>query len=298
MSSFETDWKPVLEGKQLQPCALTAELVEDDIKPDPRKESERPWTVAGFREIVKNVPEARGAIAESVLAIWRLKQCEDRGRVESVDVDGWQDHLEAWLVRRACGLIGCRDSDIAVSQIRHADVCQAAGIRPLQFIVDYAVSAERKDLLPVKRFPLGLFPRLFPVKTRQKATQVAAGEPELPSYDVVMKDLVGESSEPKIVPPKKGKGKGKPQAIVLSSPEPSGDEAEVGDKRVLQDSPSRVEVEAKRSRKYSKIEAMVDDDDWYDLGDVTVEEDTPINTAIFPPAKNKVGFGLYIAAVV
>ena len=104
MTSFETNWKPALEGNHLPPCVLIAELVEDDIKPDPRNVLERPWSVAGLREFVDYVPEAKWAIVESVLAIWRLKQREeDGGQVESIDADVWQDHLEAWLVSRGCG---------------------------------------------------------------------------------------------------------------------------------------------------------------------------------------------------
>ena len=107
MTSFETNWKPALNGNRLQPCILIAELVDDDIKPDPRNVLERPWSVAGLREFVGYVPEAKWAIVESVLAIWRLKQREEEGgKVEDADADAWQDHLEAWLVRGGFGFTG------------------------------------------------------------------------------------------------------------------------------------------------------------------------------------------------
>jgi len=107
---FGTPWTPMLNGNELRPCALIEDFVTDNIQPDPRNKGERPWTIAGFREITNSVPDAEKALIESVVAIWRLQQHEEEGgKEDSLDSAGWQDHLEAWLVRRGRGLIGDGD---------------------------------------------------------------------------------------------------------------------------------------------------------------------------------------------
>ena len=98
---FDTPWTPTLRGNALQPCVLIQALVEDEVQPNSRSTGERPWSFAGYREVVNSVPAAKDAIVESVTAIWRLKtEEEEGGKGESVHSPGWQDHLEAWMVRR------------------------------------------------------------------------------------------------------------------------------------------------------------------------------------------------------
>ena len=91
-----TPWVPSLRNNALAPCALIAHLVEDAVIPNSRDAEERAWTFAGNRKILlEDAPEAREALLETLTAIWRLSQEEERGVVD----EEWQNHLEAWLVR-------------------------------------------------------------------------------------------------------------------------------------------------------------------------------------------------------
>jgi hypothetical protein len=55
------------------------------------------WTRKGITKNLEVVPaEAKEAVIESIIAIWRLYQVGEDGPDDSV----WEDHLEAWLVRK------------------------------------------------------------------------------------------------------------------------------------------------------------------------------------------------------
>ena len=97
---FATPWVPQLRGNALRPCPPIEALVEDEVKPDSRKEGERPWSLPGFREIVNSVPVARAALQECMLAIWRLRATEEEAsKPDGEFAELWQDHFEAWTVR-------------------------------------------------------------------------------------------------------------------------------------------------------------------------------------------------------
>jgi hypothetical protein len=92
-SSFSTPWTPSLRGNHLVPCTLLAALG----RPDPSSADDSRWTRKALLPELAKVPvEAREAVLESVIAIWRLKKTEEEGPDDPV----WEDHLEAWLVRR------------------------------------------------------------------------------------------------------------------------------------------------------------------------------------------------------
>lgn len=93
---FITPWVPTLRGNSLGPCTIVAQLIDDDVRPDPRNKNEVAWTVVGMKETLNKVPKARAAIMETMLAIWRLSERGEDGEND----EEWQNHLEAWLVRR------------------------------------------------------------------------------------------------------------------------------------------------------------------------------------------------------
>ena len=92
---FTTPWVPCIRNNALAPCALIAYLVDDMVGPSPRNDEERAWTFAANRSVLEGVPDAKAAILETLTAIWRLSQEEERGATD----EEWANHLEVWLVR-------------------------------------------------------------------------------------------------------------------------------------------------------------------------------------------------------
>jgi hypothetical protein len=93
---FKTPWTPSLRENALPPCKLVAPLVKKDVRPDPAVSMHSHWTGEEVMKDLQKVPsEAREAVAESILAIWRLYQVVEDGADDMV----WEDHLEAYLVR-------------------------------------------------------------------------------------------------------------------------------------------------------------------------------------------------------
>jgi hypothetical protein len=75
---------------------LIKDLMDYDAAPSIRKDAQRLWAGAELEGLLAGTPDAREAILESLVAIWRLREKEEAG---AEDIE-WQNHLEAWLVRR------------------------------------------------------------------------------------------------------------------------------------------------------------------------------------------------------
>jgi hypothetical protein len=98
--SFQTDWKPELNGNRLGGCPPIQSLIDDDERPSGRNPHDAKWVPSSYKGWLGGVPEARSAIVETVLAIWRLRAVEGSGPEDPT----WKDHLEAWLVCAVLGL--------------------------------------------------------------------------------------------------------------------------------------------------------------------------------------------------
>ena len=92
---YSTPWTPSLNGNTLNACALLKDLTENDERPLFRRTEEKTWTAGAVAPELERAGEARDAILESVLVIWRLNMTQEHG---DEDQD-WQNHLTAWLVR-------------------------------------------------------------------------------------------------------------------------------------------------------------------------------------------------------
>ena len=88
---FSTPWSPTLNGNQLSPCALIADLVRNKERPSIRWAEEEPWSVGAIAGELREVGAARDAIHESVLMIWRLWIRTEEGKTD----DEWKAHLVA-----------------------------------------------------------------------------------------------------------------------------------------------------------------------------------------------------------
>jgi hypothetical protein len=98
--SLNVPWVPSIAGNDLQPCPIIQDLVEDDILPDNRRTSERAWSTKSTKAEVDKASETyRKAIAESIVAIWRLVSREAEGEGDP----SWVDHVAAWMVRQIVG---------------------------------------------------------------------------------------------------------------------------------------------------------------------------------------------------
>ena len=119
-----------------------------------------------------------------------------------------------------------------------------------------------------------------PVPTPRPKPTRKSKAPSIPDEDMEMEDVA-------IVSSKKGKGKarGKKSAARAESDDPMTS----GAKRILQESPSRVEPIAKRLRTGTA--------QLLDLGDVEVDEETAVDLELVPTLVDKVRKRLPIAIV-
>ena len=95
--NFSTPWRPSLHGCELQDCALVQDLVEGMSVPNHLDAAKLPWSFQGVRAEVESAPQATQALVESIFAIWRLKETQEKGIRDPV----WRLHIRAWLVRRS-----------------------------------------------------------------------------------------------------------------------------------------------------------------------------------------------------
>lgn len=104
--SFSTPWTVTREGKELGPCRLIANLVEDEERPSARTPKDQGWAISAIKVSLRNVTdEQRDAIIESVVAVWRLRERDEEGPADGA----WQAHLAAWLVRGLFDFVFARD---------------------------------------------------------------------------------------------------------------------------------------------------------------------------------------------
>ena len=52
------------------------------VGPSPRNDDEKAWTFTVNRSILKRVPDTQAAFLETLTAIWRLSQEEERGATD------------------------------------------------------------------------------------------------------------------------------------------------------------------------------------------------------------------------
>ena len=88
-------WVPTAQGNVLSPLARFTEVVESACTPLPRVD--KPWMKTSFSDIFSKFPQAREALWESVLSLWRLKIVAP-DKEESVDDALWEEYVSAWLV--------------------------------------------------------------------------------------------------------------------------------------------------------------------------------------------------------
>ena len=94
--NFATPWRPSLFGNLLAKCTLVQDLEEYDVVPNSRRETEAKWSISSIkREFEGAKEEAKVALQESVIAIWRLREMQADGIRDQV----WKDHMVAWMVR-------------------------------------------------------------------------------------------------------------------------------------------------------------------------------------------------------
>ena len=91
---FTTPWKPSINGNEVPPCRLYEDVVEEGARPSSQRDPG--WTLKTLEPIFVRAPKAKFALWECALAIWRLRLSEEEGGKEVV----WQEHVQAWLVRR------------------------------------------------------------------------------------------------------------------------------------------------------------------------------------------------------
>ena len=153
---------------------------------------------------------------------------------------------------------------------------------PLKVVVDFAEAMEAMKMIPIERNPLAVKPK--PVRPKPKAKSRAVPEPEVD--DVEMEDAAVESEYEESPPPQKKKT-GKMRAVVeIRTPSVAasvGSGQGAGGKRVLQDSPSRVESLAKRTRTTASSVAK-----GLDFSGLVVAEDSPILEDLVPAVAGQV----------
>ena len=109
---FSTPWSPTLHGVPLGPCALIEGLIKNRDTPSSRRPDEASWTPGAIESELTAAGEGRGAIEESVLALWRLKLEEGQGRSDG----DWKSHLLAWLVRDLGADLTLGTNDLLLSE--------------------------------------------------------------------------------------------------------------------------------------------------------------------------------------
>ena len=95
--SEEPEWIPTLHGHQLEPCGLIGRLVSNRSSPRMTNATQVPWTKKALRDELKKGSAKEEEIYESVVGLWRLQSKAPTAKPYDTI---WQNHLEAWLVRR------------------------------------------------------------------------------------------------------------------------------------------------------------------------------------------------------
>jgi hypothetical protein len=148
--SFEVPWTPSLLGEHLEPCAAIADSVNNDLRPDYQIPDQVGWTPKGL-SFLDDRPVVKKALAECLLALWRLCRVAEQSGLEP----SWVDHTVAWLVSHLVSRPFFVDlTNLDRSQTRHRDVIRLAGIEPLAVVMDQTEFLEVSGYLPTRRIPL------------------------------------------------------------------------------------------------------------------------------------------------
>jgi hypothetical protein len=92
--SLEVPWQVRLEGNYVLPCARATVLFGLEVLPKFSKQNESAWSAEILGPILERHPASKAAMMESAVAIWRLKNFEEK---ESDDAS-WVENMLAWLV--------------------------------------------------------------------------------------------------------------------------------------------------------------------------------------------------------
>lgn len=98
---FSSPWKPSFAGAPVPPCPFVADLAQYNAVPNKNCATSLSWSEMDDEKLKKEIeltpPLGRDAMRETVVAIWRLKEKEERADA----ADCWQKSLRAWLVSAA-----------------------------------------------------------------------------------------------------------------------------------------------------------------------------------------------------
>ena len=92
---FSAPWIPSANGNALPMFERLRQVLENDAKPSPR--TDKAWLPSSLSGTIAKAPEAKGAILDCVLSLWRLKEAAPSEGEEEED-EVWRDHVSAWLV--------------------------------------------------------------------------------------------------------------------------------------------------------------------------------------------------------
>jgi hypothetical protein len=95
---LSTPWTPTLDRRKCTPYALYAIAVDEDAMPNAIDDPT--WTMEALESELEATPDGKDALWEGILALWRLKLCEEEG----INHESWQNLVSAWMVRM-CQLI-------------------------------------------------------------------------------------------------------------------------------------------------------------------------------------------------
>ena len=91
-SILTTGWYPTTSEGPLASYGPYSTEVEENTSPSSRRDGD--WAKTRLDLELANVTEGKEALWECVLALWRLKSCEEEGCRE----EAWQKLVSAWLV--------------------------------------------------------------------------------------------------------------------------------------------------------------------------------------------------------
>ena len=101
---LSTPWTPTLDRDKCAPCALYDSVVDEEATPNAIDDAA--WTMEAMELELEAAPDGKDALWEGILALWRLKLCEERATNDK----SWKNLVLAWLVR-LCQLIAAIGSD-------------------------------------------------------------------------------------------------------------------------------------------------------------------------------------------
>ena len=95
---LSTPWTPTLDRKECAPCAPYDTVVDEEATPNAIDDAA--WTMEALELELEAAPDGKDALWEGILALWRLRLCEEK----AIDDRSWKNLVSAWLVR-LCRLI-------------------------------------------------------------------------------------------------------------------------------------------------------------------------------------------------